>query len=233
METTEIESPLPMPPVAPSAPAAIAPAWHTAVLVASIVAISIHGASRFSAAHAGINRLATYGFTAAMEALLLAWVLFGLRLRKILLRALLGARALSLHSIAEDLCFAMGFWILSLMVLGTLGMTWSRAESALAHRPAATHATGQAGKAGEALASDPSKLETLRALKQLAPANGSEIAAWMLLCMLVGFTEEIVFRGYLQRQFIGWARGSVGLACWPPPWSSAARTRMKARAAWS
>ena len=25
--------------------------------------------------------------------------------------------------------------------------------------------------------------------------------------MIIGFVEEIVFRGYLQRQFIGWARG--------------------------
>ena len=211
METVEIESPLPTQPVAPAAPAAIAPPWHTAVLVASIVAFSIYGASRFSAAHAEINRLATYSFTAAMEAVLLAWVLFGLRLKKIPLRSLIGSRALSLHSIAEDLSFAMGFWILSLMVLGTLSMAWSRAEFALAHRPATTYAAGEAGKAAQSLAYDPSKLESLRALKQIAPANGREIAAWILLCMLVGFTEEIVFRGYLQRQFIGWARGSVGL----------------------
>jgi hypothetical protein len=181
------------------------------VLVASIIAFSIHGASRFSAAHAEINRLATYSFTAAMEAVLLAWVLFGLRLKKIPLRALIGSRAMSLHSIAEDLSFAMGFWILSLMVLGTLSMAWSRAESALAHRPAPTYAAGEAGKAGQSLAYDPSKLELLRALKQIAPVNGREIAAWILLCMLVGFTEEIVFRVYLQRQFIGWACGSVGL----------------------
>ena len=210
METTEIESPPSTPLVAPIALAAIAPPWHTAVLVASIVAFSIHGASRFSAAHAEINRLATYSFTAAMEAVLLAWVLFGLRLKKIPLRSLLGSRALSLHSITEDLCFAISFWILSLIVLGTLSMAWSRAESALAHRPATTYAAGEAGKAGQSLAYDPSKLESLRALKQIAPANGREIATWILLCMLVGFTEEIVFRGYLQRQFIGWARGSVG-----------------------
>jgi membrane protease YdiL (CAAX protease family) len=210
VETTEIESPQPTPPVAPAALTAIAPAWHTAVLVASIVAFSIHGASRFSAAHAEINRLATYSFTAAMEALLLAWVLFGLRLKKVPLRLLLGARSMSLHSIAQDLYFAVVFWIISLMVLGSLSMVWSRTGSALAHRSATTNAAGQAGKAGQSLASDPSQLETLRALKQLAPANGREIAAWMLLCMMVGFTEEIVFRGYLQRQFIGWARGSVG-----------------------
>jgi hypothetical protein len=210
VETTEIESPPPTRPVAPAALVAIAPPWHTAVLVASIVAFTIHGASRFSVAHAEVNRLATDSLTAAMEALLLAWVLFGLRLKKIPPCALLGSCALSLHSIAEDLSFAAVFWMISLMVLGTLSMAWSRAESAQAHRPATTYAAGEAGKAGQSLANDSSKLESLRALKQLAPANGREIAAWILLCMLVGFTEEIVFRGYLQRQFIGWARGSVG-----------------------
>jgi membrane protease YdiL (CAAX protease family) len=30
-----------------------------------------------------------------------------------------------------------------------------------------------------------------------------------MLCLLVGFVEETVFRGYLQRQFIGWARGGL------------------------
>src|ERR1035437_1853782 len=59
VETTDIELPPPTPPVAPAAPTAIAPAWHTVVLVAGLVAFSIHGASRFSAAHAEINRLAT------------------------------------------------------------------------------------------------------------------------------------------------------------------------------
>jgi hypothetical protein len=51
----------------------------------------------------------------------------------------------------------------------------------------------------------------LREMAQLAPANGREIAAWAMLCLLVGFIEEIVFRGYLQRQFIGWARGRVAV----------------------
>ena len=43
----------------------------------------------------------------------------------------------------------------------------------------------------------------------LAPASVSEIAAWILVCALAGFAEEIVFRGYLQRQFTAWGRGAL------------------------
>jgi membrane protease YdiL (CAAX protease family) len=190
----------------------VAPAWHTVVLVAGIVAISVHGAAQISALHGSINRLATYGFTAAMEAAMLAWVLFGLRLRKNSFRSLLGNFQFDLHSIAMDLGFALVFWIASLMVLGALGIAWTGVEAALTHRPAATHVAGQSGQGGQArgaFAPDPSQQQALHALAQLAPANAGEVAAWTLLCLFVGFAEEVVFRGYLQRQFIGWARGGV------------------------
>ena len=192
-----------------SARVAIAPAWHTIVLVLAIVALSIHGASRLSAIHGSIDRLASYGFSAAMEVLMLAWVVLGLRLRRVPLRSLLGSFSFDARSIAADLVFALVFWFCSLMLLGTLGIAWSSVEAALAHRQTA-HVVGQndqTGKAEKALATDPEQIERLRALAVLAPANGREIAAWALLCLLVGFIEEIVFRGYLQRQFIGWARG--------------------------
>jgi membrane protease YdiL (CAAX protease family) len=198
-----------------SAPPAIAPAWHTIVLVVAIIAFSIHGAGRLSAIHGSIDRLASYGFSATMEVVVLAWVVLGLRLKKIPLRTLLGSFSFDSRSIATDLGFALVFWICSLMVLGTLGIAWSGVEAVLTHRQAAAHTAGQTGQAGQtgkaekALAPDAEQLERLRALAQLAPANGREIAAWALLCLLVGFIEEIVFRGYLQRQFIGWARGGV------------------------
>jgi membrane protease YdiL (CAAX protease family) len=190
----------------PAAPAAAAPAWHTIVLVAGIVALSIHGASRFSVAHGPVNRLETYGFTAAMEVGMFAWVAVGLRLKKTPLGSLLGSFSSSFRSLAADLGFALVFWICSLMVLGTLGIAWSGVEAALTHPRPSTHAPGQAG---QPLTPDLSQQQALRALAQLAPANGKEIAAWTLLCLLVGFVEEVVFRGYLQRQFIGWARGGV------------------------
>ena len=201
----------------PSASTAVAPAWHTIVLVAGILALSIHSASSFSAAHGPINRLRSYGFTAAMEAGIFAWVVVGLRLKKTSLRSLLGSCPLNFRSITQDLGFALIFWITSLMVLGSLGMAWSGVAAALTHRPPLTRAAeaakpiGQAEKAEQTLRPDPSQLEAVRALAQLAPATGEEIAAWTLLCLLAGFVEEVVFRGYLQRQFIHWARGGVGM----------------------
>jgi hypothetical protein len=209
-ENDPIELGSALPPPAPiPARLTVAPAWHTIVLVAAIVAISVHGAARISALHGPLNRLATYGFTAAMEAVLLAWVLLGLRLRKTPFRSLLGNFKLDMRSIAVDLGFAMVFWIASLMVLGALGLAWTGVEAAVTHRPATAHVSGQTGQARQPFAPDPSEQQALRALAQLAPANAGEVAAWTLLCLFVGFAEEVVFRGYLQRQFIGWARGGV------------------------
>jgi hypothetical protein len=177
MEVALVETPL------PAAPLTVAPAWHTVVLIAVILWTSVRGASQLSGPHDSVNRLATYGFTAAMELLLLAWVLFGLRLRRTPLRSILGAFSFNPRALAVDFGFAMLFWISALMVLGTIGIAWTP---------------------------DPSQQQAVRVLAQLAPANRQEIAAWVLLCLLVGFIEETVFRGYLQRQFTGWARGGVG-----------------------
>ena len=203
MEAAEIE---PTPPVEPAPPTSIAPAWHTVVLVAVIVALSIHSAGRFSSSQHEINRLATYGTAAAMDVAMLAWIGLGLRLKKIPLRSLFGACPMSFRSILRDLSYAAALWIAALMVLGSLSSAWSHTEALLTRQAPAAHAPGNAE---EALASDPAKLQTLRTLKRIAPVNGREIAAWMLLCLLVGFTEEVVFRGYLQRQLTSWARGSV------------------------
>jgi membrane protease YdiL (CAAX protease family) len=194
-------------PPAPSAPSTIAPVWHTVVLVAAIIALSIYSASRVSAIHGPLNRLATYGFTAAMEAAMLAWVIFGLRLRKTPLPSLLGSCPCNIRSIGSDLGFALAFWIASMMVLGTLSVAWSGIEAALTHQPPATQTARQSAQAP--LTPNPSRLDAVRELARLAPANEKEIAAWALLCLLAGFVEEIVFRGYLQRQFSAWARGGV------------------------
>lgn len=201
-ENDSIDLPVNEQPQAPAAPSAIAPAWHTLVLVAGIVALSIYNAPRLTVAHGALDRLHTYGSSAAMEVLMLAWVLLGLWLKKTSLRTLLGSFRFNLRAVAADLGFAALFWIGALMVLGALNAAWSGATAAFAQ---------QSGSAQQSLPLDPSRLQVLRELAELAPANGKEFAAWTLLCLMVGFIEETVFRGYLQRQFIGWARGRAWL----------------------
>ena len=184
---------------APQSSAVMAPAWHTVVLIAAIIAISATGAARMTGAHRVVHRLGTYAITAAMELAMLAWVWFGLRWKKTPLRALLGAKRNDARSMALDFGIAAMFWIGSMMVLGTLAITWSVIAAEITHRPL-LGANGQPTAEQE---------RTIRTLAQLAPANGAEMAAWALLCAIAGFVEETVFRGYFQRQFTAWGKGRV------------------------
>ncbi len=44
---------------------------------------------------------------------------------------------------------------------------------------------------------------------QLTPKTVLELCVWMVLCATAGFCEEIIFRGYLTRQFSGWTKSPV------------------------
>jgi uncharacterized protein len=99
---------------------------------------------------------------------------------------------------------ALVFWFGSMMVLGSIGLVWTAVEFAAAHKHLPT-------QPGQKIEPSESQKKTLRTLEQLAPENGSEIAAWVLLCCLAGLIEEAVFRGYLQRQFTAWGKGNVAL----------------------
>jgi membrane protease YdiL (CAAX protease family) len=49
-------------------------------------------------------------------------------------------------------------------------------------------------------------------LARLLPHTRIEIALYLLLCATAGFCEEIIFRGYLQKQFCAWTHSvSAGL----------------------
>jgi membrane protease YdiL (CAAX protease family) len=180
----------------------LAPAWHTALLIMGILGISVAGKLQLTHAHSSPNRLLTYATTAAMELLMLGWVALGLRLSRTPFRTLFGAIGKGFRIVLLDLGIAAVFWIGSLMVLGTLGLVWTSVEFAASHWHELEHG-GQTG------ATVPRNRESLRAVEQLAPANGAEIACWVLLCCLAGTIEETVFRGYLQNQFTAWTKGGV------------------------
>jgi membrane protease YdiL (CAAX protease family) len=41
-------------------------------------------------------------------------------------------------------------------------------------------------------------------VKLMLPQTVLEMVVWVMVCVTAGFCEEIMFRGYLQRQFIAW-----------------------------
>lgn len=180
---------------------AVASGWHTIVLVVGIVALSTAGKTQIAHLQRAPNHLGTYATTAAVEIMMLGWVIFGLRLRKVHMRDLLGRFTAGVQGLALDAAIAFAFWIVSLTILGTVGVLWTSIETATEHPN-----TSQARKP---IPPQPSQQQTVRTLEQLAPANGKEVACWVVLCSLAGFVEEIVFRGYLQRQFTAWAGGRV------------------------
>jgi uncharacterized protein len=192
---------------AASRASSIAPVWHTVVLMLGILAISISSAYRHSGGRGvgDANRMHTYAVTAGLEVLLIGWVAFGVRLKGNPLRLLLGRVSNSFQAIAIDAGIAILFWIGSLMALATLALMWISIEAAITHKPIPIE-TRQSGKSSvPKLPED----QAARAVVQLAPSNGKEVVSWLLLCVLVGIAEELVFRGYLQQQFRAWTRGAA------------------------
>jgi membrane protease YdiL (CAAX protease family) len=183
----------------------IAPVWHTLVLIAGIAVLSIEGARELSGPNAnaeGSNKLVTYATTVGSQLLMLGWVYWGLRLRKVPFRSLFGDLSGGIKTFFLDLGIAAAFWISSMFVLMVAAITWLITDAAIHHRPLIP-----AG--GKAAPPDPAQQHLIHTLSGLSPSNGREIAAWALVCMMAGLIEELVFRGYFQRQFTAWSRGTI------------------------
>jgi membrane protease YdiL (CAAX protease family) len=201
-------------------PRGIAPIWHTLVLILGILAFSIWGsksgssgtinpfAPAHSAAHAAAGgtdsvRLIRYGLTGALELFVVAWVAFGLRLRKIPFRSLFGAWPSGLNNVTKEAGIAAAFWICSMIVLVSVAITWGLVQTRIyEHQTASQSANPTNPPSTQKKSPQQEQAEMARQLMQLAPANGIEIAAWGMLCLIVGFSEELIFRGYLQSQSI-------------------------------
>lgn len=227
------------------APRGIAPLWHTILLIAAIFAYSFWGAQRADSAldnplapvHSAVTdshgkagataspakdegadrlRLLRYGLSGGLELLVVVWVLFGLRLRKVPFRSLFGAWPRGLNDITKEAGIAAAFWLCSMVVLAAFALSWNVVQtryydyqlkkeqpSAASSSTPGSKSSTPADKPRSATRSpQQEQADMAKELMQLAPANGLEIAAWGLLCLIVGFSEELIFRGYLQSQGI-------------------------------
>jgi uncharacterized protein len=169
----------------------LAPLWHTALLLSLVLGISwievltqhLTGDTALRGHMARPSHLVGYLITLAWEWLLLAFVWWGLRMRGTPLRQLFGLRRTGPTELWMDIAIALGFWFGSLIVL-------SVAASLL--RFAHLHPENVRG-----------------IVSKLAPASLTELALWTALSISAGICEELIFRGYLQRQFTVLTRSAI------------------------
>lgn len=162
----------------------VAPIWHTILFVFAVLVLALlqgRQQPKLESLHLQ-SRLPLYGTMIAFELILFAYVwLLGLRPAGKKLRDVIGGRWKNLTDVLRDIVAAIAFWIIVAGVLLAL-------EHILGE-----NATG------------------LRAVELLLPQTPAEMAAWIVLATTAGFCEEVVFRGYLQRQFLA-ITGRVELA---------------------
>ena len=158
----------------------IAPVWHTILIVVIMLGNSYFTAKGL-AAHQGpaaggsAGRTWAYVFTIGFELFLFFLVWLGLWMKKFRMRDLIGGRWNSPEDFLIDIGIAIGFWIVALAVLAGLAF-----------------ALGQVNQA----AIDQMKHQ----IGNLSPRSGMELSIFISLSIVAGFVEEILFRGYLQRQ---------------------------------
>ena len=164
-----------------SRPLAIAPWWHTALLVALLLGASVLSGRQAHRAALGGHHVARYGLTIVSEMVLLLLAWWGLRMRRVPI-----AEVLQFHpgwrAWAEDLVAAAVFWLTSAAILVVIGLALR-----VAHLATPT-----------------------KTVMALAPRTGLELLLWIVLSITAGFCEELVFRGYFLRQFSSLGAG-VGL----------------------
>jgi len=171
-----METSLPAPAVPEQSPTYIAPWWHTALLVLFLLGFSALG----SAGHPGLNhsmRLKLYSSTIVLEWLMVFFIVWGIHLGKqTRLKNLIGGRWETPEDFLLDVAIAIGFWIVAGLVLFAVG-----------------YAVGLGGTANV------NELE--KRIGSMLPVGRAEIIAWLALCFTAGFCEEVIFRGYFQKQF--------------------------------
>lgn len=171
-------------PRGPRSRPAVAAVWHTVVLIAVLLALSVLGAHsqhKFSAAH---GRMLLYGMTMGWEWLIVGYIYLGIR-RRTSLRDLVGGRWSSIEDVLLDVALGVGFWVVAMLVLAGLAIAMGMAH-------------------GSQIA------ETKQKLNFMVPQNGVELALFLGLSATAGICEEIIFRGYLQRQFAALTHSVAG-----------------------
>jgi uncharacterized protein len=169
-------------------PSLIAPVWHTLLIVALILANSFAGSSKVGAVSGSASRIILYGGTFVTQFILILLVWYGIHLRGVKMRDLIGGRWKSVESFLLDVGLAAAFLVVSLLLLALVRMAVGTLDFHNLEKQ---------------------KDDTLRMLGPIAPHTYLEAGLFVLLSIFAGLFEEIIFRGYLQRQFRALGQNAV------------------------
>jgi uncharacterized protein len=148
---------------------AAAPAWHTLIVLMSMLGFSLLGAHGLP----GINahgRIGGYIRIILLEWLTVGFIWWGLNRRVVQISELVGGRWASAREFFRDFAIGIGFILIcGFAMVNGIGYLLKAAPNA--------------------------------SLLNMLPRSGGEIFVYLLLSMTAGFCEELIFRGYLRRQF--------------------------------
>jgi len=153
-----------------------------------ILGNSFLGSSKVSAAQSSGSRVLLYAGTFITQLILILLIWFGIRLRGVRMRDLIGGKWKSVEAFLLDVALAVGFWITSLLLL--FGIRVALGVIDLRNMQKSVD-------------------DTVRLLGPMAPHTYLEAGLFVLLSVSAGLFEEIIFRGYLQRQLGALGRNAV------------------------
>lgn len=159
---------------------AIAPAWHTVVVLAALFGLSLLSYHRGNLPGVGAQgRARGYVLTIVIEWAMTAFIWYGISRRGVRMRDLIGGRWNGFIDFLRDVGISIAFVIIcaGIVVNGI------------------THLL---------------KASTPASVRNLLPQGPTEIIVFLMLAMTAGFCEEVLFRGYLQRQFAALTRRATG-----------------------
>lgn len=164
----------------PAAPGGLlAPWWHTALIVVVILGLSLAGVRQLrNFGDKPLHLVLNYSLTIAYEWTLAGLAIWGIHMRKVPLRQLLGEYRPGVRAWLNDFVVALAYWAVAILVLAIIGNVLVKLSG--------SHI-------------NPEKIGDVT--QKLTPVTGVEIILFLVLSISAGICEELVFRGYLQQQF--------------------------------
>ena len=160
---------------------AVAPPWHTAIVLLVLLSFSLAGALNHNLSPLGgaLGRSTGYVLVMLFEWVIVAFIWYGVSRRGIRMADLIGGRwERPVHAL-RDLGIGLAFLVVcGIGVVNALGYLLKAAPN--------------------------------QAIRSMFPQSVSEIVLYLMLSLTAGFCEEVIFRGYLLRQFSALTRSLLG-----------------------